>query len=37
MKCVGITHTYPASELEAADAIVGNLADFSPDLVRGLA
>ncbi len=36
MKCVGITHTYPASELGAADAIVERLDDFTSGLIRTL-
>jgi len=36
MKCVGITHTYPASELSAADAIVDRLDALTPDFVRSI-
>ena len=36
MKCVGITHTYPASQLSAADVIVQRLDQFTPDLIRTL-
>ena len=36
MKCVGITHTYPASELSAADAIVDRLEALTPDFVRSI-
>jgi beta-phosphoglucomutase len=36
MKCVGITHTYPASELAAADAIVDRLEALTPDFVRSI-
>jgi beta-phosphoglucomutase len=36
MKCVGITHTYPASELTAADAVIASLDDFTEDLIRRL-
>ena len=36
MKCVGITTTYPASELEAADAIITSLEEFTAELIRGL-
>jgi beta-phosphoglucomutase len=35
--CIGITHTYPVSELLDADAIVTSLAELTPDLVRTLA
>lgn len=36
MRCVGVTHTYPASELSEADAIVPRLDDITPDLIRTL-
>ena len=36
MKCVGITHTYPASKLPGADAIVERLDQFTPELIRRL-
>jgi beta-phosphoglucomutase len=36
MKCVGITHTYPASELSAADAIVQHLDELTAQLFRAL-
>lgn len=36
MKCVGITHTYPPSELANADAIVGSLDEFTSKLIGGL-
>lgn len=36
MKCVGITNTYPASELSAADAVVATLSEFTEDLIRAL-
>lgn len=36
MRCVGITHTYPASELAGADAVVHTLDEFTSDLIRGL-
>jgi beta-phosphoglucomutase len=36
MKCVGITTTYPSSELEAADTIIGSLDQFTETLIRGL-
>jgi beta-phosphoglucomutase-like phosphatase (HAD superfamily) len=34
MKCVGITHSYPASELAGADAIVASLDEFTEELIR---
>jgi beta-phosphoglucomutase len=34
--CIGITHTYPVSELLDADAIVTSLAELTPDLIRTL-
>ena len=36
MKCVGITHTYPAPELGDADAIIGSLSEFTEELIRSL-
>jgi beta-phosphoglucomutase-like phosphatase (HAD superfamily) len=36
MRCVGITHSYPAAELAAADVIVGNLDQFTAELIRTL-
>lgn len=36
MKCIGITHTYPASELTAADLVVRRLDELTPDLIRAL-
>jgi beta-phosphoglucomutase len=36
LSCIGITHTYPVSELLAADAIVTSLAELTPDLIRTL-
>ncbi len=35
--CIGITHTYPVSELLQADAIVTSLAELTPELIRTLA
>jgi HAD superfamily hydrolase (TIGR01509 family) len=36
LRTVGITHTYPASELsEAADVVIGHLDQFTPDLLLG--
>ena len=37
MKCVGITNTYPASELTAADAVIESLEQFDEQLIRELA
>ena len=34
--CIGITHTYPVSELLGADAIVGSLDEITPQLIRSL-
>ena len=34
--CIGITHTYPVSELLEADAIVTSLAELTPDLIKNL-
>jgi HAD superfamily hydrolase (TIGR01509 family) len=36
MKCVGITNTYPASELSSADAVIGSLTEFTEELIRRL-
>ena len=36
MKCVGITNTYPAAELRAADHVISSLKEFTEDLIRGL-
>ncbi|MGH8637867.1 MAG: HAD family hydrolase, partial [Burkholderiales bacterium] len=36
MKCVGITHTYPAGELGMADAVIDSLDEFTADLIRTL-
>ena len=35
--CIGITNTYPVSELMEADAIVTSLTELTPDLIRKLA
>jgi beta-phosphoglucomutase len=35
--CIGISHTYPVSELLDADAIVTSLAELTPELIRNLA
>jgi beta-phosphoglucomutase len=34
--CIGITHTYPVSELLAADTIVSSLDELTPELIRAL-
>lgn len=34
--CIGITHTYPVSELMDADAIVASLNEITPELIRSL-
>jgi beta-phosphoglucomutase len=36
LSCVAITHTYPAEELAAADAVIGSLDEFTPDLLASL-
>lgn len=36
LRTVAITHTYPASDLGAADAVIEALADLTPEFVRGL-
>ena len=36
MKCVGITNTYPASELASADAVITSLAEFGEEFIRSL-
>ena len=37
LRTVGITHTYPASELaEAADAVIAHMDQFTPELVAAL-
>jgi beta-phosphoglucomutase-like phosphatase (HAD superfamily) len=36
MRCVGITHSYPASELAAADIVLDRLDQFTPKLIRTL-
>jgi len=36
MKCVGITNTYPASELTAADHVISSLEEFTEALIRRL-
>jgi beta-phosphoglucomutase len=34
--CIGVTHTYPVSELMGADAIVASLDELTPELIRAL-
>lgn len=36
LKCVGITTSYPAAQLQAADRVIGSLAEFTPGLIRAL-
>jgi HAD superfamily hydrolase (TIGR01509 family) len=36
MKCVGISSTYPASELGQADTVIASLDQFTDDLIRKL-
>jgi beta-phosphoglucomutase-like phosphatase (HAD superfamily) len=36
MKTVGITHSYPASELTAADAVIDRLDEFTPEFIRAM-
>ena len=36
MKTVGITHSYPASELTAADAVIDGLDAFTPEFIRAM-
>ena len=36
LKCVGITNTYPASELTAADTVIGSLEEFNEALISRL-
>jgi beta-phosphoglucomutase len=36
MKCVGITNTYPAAELQGADHVIGSLDELTEDLIRSL-
>jgi beta-phosphoglucomutase len=36
LRCVGITHTYPASELGAADAIIDSLDEFTHEMIDQL-
>ena len=34
LTCIGITNTYPASELDAADHVISSLDEFTPHLIR---
>jgi beta-phosphoglucomutase-like phosphatase (HAD superfamily) len=34
--CIGITHTYPTSELLDADSIITSLTELTPQLIRAL-
>ena len=36
LKCVGITNTYPASDLSMADRVVSSLGEFTTGLIRAL-
>jgi HAD superfamily hydrolase (TIGR01509 family) len=36
LKCIGITHTYPRSELAEADVVIDALRELTPALVRSL-
>ena len=36
LKCVGITNTYPASDLSMADRVVASLDEFTTELIRSL-
>jgi beta-phosphoglucomutase len=36
LRCVGITHTYGASELQMADVVIDSLDEFSADLIRSI-
>jgi beta-phosphoglucomutase len=36
LMCVGITNTYPASELDGADAVIGSLSEFTTEFIRRL-
>jgi beta-phosphoglucomutase len=36
LRCVGITHTYPATELATADAIIDSLDEFTVDMIERL-
>jgi beta-phosphoglucomutase len=34
MMCIGITNTYPAAELDAADHVIVSLSEFTPEFIR---
>jgi beta-phosphoglucomutase len=34
LSCIGITNTYPASELDAADDVISSLSEFTRELIR---
>ena len=36
LKCVGITNTYPAAELDAADRVISSLEEFDEELILSL-
>ena len=36
LRCIAVTHTYPADQLSMADRIVESLAEFTPAFVKGL-
>ncbi|MGH9374202.1 MAG: HAD family hydrolase [Vicinamibacterales bacterium] len=36
LRCVGITHTYPAAELGMADAVIESLDDFTVEMIESL-
>ena len=36
LRCVGITNTYPASELTTADRVISSLGEFTSELIRDL-
>jgi beta-phosphoglucomutase len=36
MRCIGITHTYAASQLSGADVVVQSLEQLTPELIRTL-
>ena len=34
LTCIGITNTYPAAELDAADRVIASLSEFTPEFIR---
>lgn len=36
MRCIGITHTYPATDLASANLVVQSLDELTPELIRTL-